>query len=977
MLSLYQTLFYDHDIRFVLLAIAVCVLGSATGVAIAQHGLKPQTLSSRRNWLLLAGLVTGLAVWTTHFTAMLGYRNDLDIRFDLFAAFLSIILSVPLAMAGWVFGFIRHQRGLTAGVIIGLSIAVAHFIDMHAMQVAGTIHHSHMASLVAVVCGASLGALAGHLFGRFRHLIFAWPAAMALFAAIVSLHFVAMAGVSIMPDGTTMETSGLTASSNHLATIVVAAFLVLLAAAITFTWHSESLARATAEEHGRLVEALADLRKTQDHHRSYVELSPQIAWVSDPQGRVTEIAPRWEELVGISREEGLGKGWARPVHPDDLPAVFETWQGAIEAGDADLADVRYRVLLVDGSYRWFRARARPRCDVDGNIIAWYGSLEDVHDQVLAENALRKSEERYREASSATNDVIWEWCFEKQRATWAGAHLKVLGYPELLGETAVNWWLDRIHPEDRDKVLASQATALANGEDHWNEEYRFLPACGDWIDVKSRSVIVRDENGQPIRLVGSMLDITQQKKAEAELHWAAYHDPLTELPNRSLYRKRIETALDEARVNDRCVGLVSLDLNRFKTLNDTLGHAAGDTILQDTARRLISSAPQDATVARLGGDEFAIILPNLDMAEATVETVAGLLACLEEPVSIGDMRIEVSYCAGVAIWPRDADIAGDLLIAADLALYAAKEEMPGTVKIFDPSLRHAAERRTRMLDTARKALNEDRIIPYYQPKIDFQTGQIMGWEALLRVRSEGGGIMSPAEIEAAFADVDLTVKLTDRMLARVFADMAVWQSKGIDPGRVAVNVAAGDFRLNDLANRLKSHAAIHGQSLAELDIEVTEGVLIGQLGPEVSRMLEELRAVGVMVALDDFGTGYASLTHLQQFAVDVIKIDKSFVDRIDENDPKGTAVVDAVLQMAKRLGMQTVAEGVETKEQARYLRARGCTIGQGYLFSRPVPASNVPTIVAKQPFAGWEFETDAKDGKSTESRHPRHRHGALC
>lgn len=959
MLSLYQTLFYDHDTRFVAMAIAVCVLGSATGVAIAQHALKPETISARRNWLLLAGLVTGLAVWTTHFTAMLGYRNDLDIRFDLSSALLSILLSVPLAMAGWVFGFIRRERGVVAGVIIGLSIAVAHFIDMHAMQVAGMIHHDHMASLLAIICGASFGALAGHLFGRFRHLIFAWPAAMALFAAIVSLHFVAMSGVSIMSEGTMLDAEGLTAKSDQLSSVVVGAFLALLAVAITFTWHSESLARATAEEHSRLVEALTDLRRTQDHHRSYVELSPQIAWVSDPQGRVTEIAPRWEELVGISREEGLCNGWARPVHPDDLPTVFKVWQEAIEAGDGDRADVRYRLRLADGSYRWFRARGRPRCDEDGKIIAWYGSLEDVHDQVLAENALRKSEERYREASRATNDVIWEWSFETQRATWAGAHLKVLGYPELLGETEPSWWLERIHPEDRARVLASQESALANGDDHWDEEYRFLPASGEWINVQSRSVIVRDENGQPIRLVGSMLDITQQKRAEAELNRAAYHDPLTELPNRSLYRKRIQTAIDEARSRDQCVGLVSLDLNKFKTLNDTLGHAAGDTILQETARRLISNAPLDATVARLGGDEFAIILPNLDLAEATVETVASLLASLKEPVSIGAMRIEVSYCAGVAIWPRDADTPGDLLIAADLALYAAKEEMPGTVKVFDASLRHAAERRTRMLDTARKALDDDRIIPFYQPKIDFQTGQIMGWEALLRVRSEDGRIMSPAEIEAAFADVDLTVKLTDRMLARVFADMVIWQDRGIDVGRIAVNVAAGDFRLNDLASRLKSHAAIHEQCLAEFDIEVTEGVLIGQLGPEVSRMLEELRAEGVMVALDDFGTGYASLTHLQQFPVDVIKIDKSFVDRIDENDPKGTAVVDAVLQMAKRLGMQTVAEGVETKEQARYLRARGCTIGQGYLFSRPVPASDVPTIVANHSYARWEFADKAQ------------------
>jgi len=260
----------------------------------------------------------------------------------------------------------------------------------------------------------------------------------------------------------------------------------------------------------------------------------------------------------------------------------------------------------------------------------------------------------------------------------------------------------------------------------------------------------------------------------------------------------------------------------------------------------------------------------------------------------------------------------------------------------------------MLTVARAALAEDRIEPFYQPKIDLHTGLIMGWEALLRIRGKGGEILPPAEIEAAFTDADITVRLTDRMFSGVFSDLACWQSQGMVPGRIAVNISAGDFRRHDLAERLQSHAHAHGQSLSEIDIEVTETVLIGQLGPEVSRMLQQLRALGVMVALDDFGTGYASLSHLQQFPVDVIKIDRSFIERIDETDPPATAVIDAVLQMARVLGLQTVAEGVETTEQARYLRARGCTVGQGYLFSRAVAASEVPTILSSQSFDRWEF-----------------------
>src|SRR5690606_7905085 len=211
-------------------------------------------------------------------------------------------------------------------------------------------------------------------------------------------------------------------------------------------------------------------------------------------GQITEIAPLWGDLVGVSLEEGYGEGWKRVLHPDDLPTIEEIWDEAVRTGDEDRVDARYRVRLVDGSYRWFRVRARPRHADNGSIVAWYGSLEDIHDQVLAEEALRSSEDRYRLASRATNDVIWDWSFEDQRATWAGAHKKVLGYPELHGNTDLDFWLDHIHPDDRPRVLASQTDALETGADYWHEEFRFLTASGEWIDTRSRCVIVRDESG---------------------------------------------------------------------------------------------------------------------------------------------------------------------------------------------------------------------------------------------------------------------------------------------------------------------------------------------------------------------------------------------------------------------------------------------------------------------------------------------------
>lgn len=952
MQTVYETIVHDHDLRFVGLAIGICALSALTGSAIAQYSMKAD-VSKQRGWLILAAIIAGLGVWSTHFTAMLGYRRDLDIHFDLIVALLSLLLTGAFTLAG---GLILHgrERGLLAGAIAGVGVAVAHFVDMHALRLGGIVVHDHLTSALAIAVGLVLTAGAGHLLVRWKDQIFAWPAAAALFAAVVSLHFIAMSGVTIVTVAAPVELDGWIASVDELATMVVAVFLFMLGAAITYTWHSERLSRATAEEQRRLIQTLETLRETQDHHRAYVELNPQIAWVADPKGNVTEIAPLWEELVGLPREAGCGAGWADVVHPDDLPSVEQLWGAAIDAEDPERADVRYRLRMADGSYRWFRARAKPRRDAAGKVVAWYGSLEDAHEQVQGEDALRASEERYRLASRATSDVIWDWSFEEQRATWAGAYKKVLGYPELKDRTDRDWWLDRIHPEDRPRVLTSQSAALEGGAAYWHEEYRFRVASGHWIEIRTRCVIVRNDDGQPVRLVGSMLDITQQKTAEAELNWAAHHDPLTKLPNRTLYQERKRVAIDAAKQDGHCVALIVLDLNNFKELNDTLGHAAGDRVLENTAERLLGSLPEKATVARLGGDEFAIILPELAAPNAYAGPMDSVSAALAEPILFGDLRVPVNFSAGVAIWPRDGDDPAELLIAADLALYAAKEQMPGTVLEFTPSLKGAAERRSNMLKLARQALEEDRIIPFYQPKIDLRTGRVMGWEALLRIRSLNNEILPPSEIAAAFLDSEIAVQLTDRMFARVFSDLADWQAAGINPGRIAVNVSAADFRQNALADRLQSHPNVAGQSLSAIDIEVTETVLIGQLGPEVSRMLRELRTLGVMVALDDFGTGYASLTHLQEFPVDVIKIDRSFIERIDASDPKATAVIDAVLQMAKRLGMQTVAEGIETVEQARYLRARGCSIGQGYLFDRPLPAADVPRTLSAQSKGQWEF-----------------------
>ncbi|BDA83002.1 hypothetical protein Sa4125_05440 [Aureimonas sp. SA4125] len=931
----------EHDLRLVALAVAVCVLGCFSGAFVLQRAIAAEGVH-RRHWLVVAGGVTGTTIWTTHFTAMLGFPWEVDLRTNVGVAVASGACCVGLSALGWVIGSDPSRlRGVLGGAVVGAALSISHFLGMAALQIPGAVQYDVAFVVASQLGGVTLCAFAGWLLQRFSRLPLAWPSAVALMTGILFLHFVAMAGITIVQDPARMSPQGV--DLNTVGSIVVGASILIIAVALALAFHSQKLAQLAREDQERLLKTLSYLRASEAHHRASIELNPQILWLANAMGEVIEISPRWAELVGVPVEEAFGDGWAAAVHPDDLPGVTELWGRVIQTGDGTIADSRYRVRLQDGQYRWFRSRALPRRSHSGEIIAWYGSLEDIDEQVRGELELRSSEERYRLASSATNDVIWDWSYEDQIITWAGAIEKVLGYPEARAGTSREWWIERIHPDDVERILRLQDSVLDGGGDQWCYEYRFRRSDGEYLNMVSRCLIVRDDGGVPVRLVGSMLNVTEQRRIEDDLHRAAHEDNLTKLANRRLFGLRADEAVARAAATGRCVGLVVIDLNNFKALNDSLGHAAGDALLREAADRLAASAPTGATVARLGGDEFAVILPDLTMADARRETVRDLLVALDDPVLIDGFRTSISVCAGAAIWPQDAQTVGELMKCSDLALYAAKADHPGAIRLFTPDMRQASAVRGTMLSKARQALDDDRVVPFYQPKLCLRTGTVVGFEALLRWHDEGGVLQSPGSIAAAFEDTTVSTRITDRMLDRVFRDCARWTEAGVDFGRIAFNAAAADFAQGDFSERVLRALGEFGLSPRCFELEVTETVFIGRNAERIVSTLDNLRAAGMTVALDDFGTGYASLTHLQQFPVDVLKVDRSFVTPIGAEANPSTAVVDAVLQMARSLGITAVAEGVETHHQAEYLKARGCDIGQGYLFGRPSAAERVPHL----------------------------------
>ncbi|MCO6419792.1 EAL domain-containing protein [Siccirubricoccus sp. KC 17139] len=947
MMRVYSCLTTQHHPELLLLVAALCLFACLTSLMLAQRG-RAAAPERRIRWLLPAGLVTGISIWVVHFAAMLVYRPDVEILFDVRMAVLSILLACGVATGGWLAAFRGAvERPVAGGLLIGAALALAHFCDIAALRVAGDVSYDADLMVASIVAGLVLCAVAVRLLAARSDIQPPLGPAFVFACGILVLHFVAISGVSIMPTDAD-PTEGLALEMSGIPALVIASAILVLSIGLGIGYHDRRIAELTGRDAERLKELVAALQRSEEHHRYSVALNPQIPWLAEPDGTISEGSPRWAEVVGVPVAEALGEGWVQSVHPEDRAAAAGTWRQVVAARGVLPLDIRYRLKQRDGSYRWVRARAQARRDAHGAVVKWYGTLEDIHEKVLAETALRASEERYRLASRATKDIIWDWSHETDQVQWGDAIETVLGYPEAKSGTSLQWWVELLHPEDRDRLVAQVKEVLEGTGTSWLAEYRIRAADGTWLHMLSRGQMIRAAEGRPVRTVGALLDITTIKRVEEDLRRAAHHDPLTGLPNRALFAERLEAAFTEAGAAGRCVGLITLDVDGFKAMNDGLGHAAGDAVLRAVGERLCRNAPPGATVARLGGDEFAVILPGLQPEDARIETVERILEGVGAPLALHGRSVAPSLSAGAAMWPRDGTDAEELRRSADLALYAAKAAGPGSIRGFRPAMRQEAERRATMLREARQALADDRVVPHYQPKICLRTGALVGLEALLRWQHRDHGVMPPGAVSAAFEDAELSVQLTDRMLERVLADLVRWLDKGFDPGRVAINGAAGDFARGDFAERILSRLHAAGIDPSRLELEVTETVFLGRLALPVERALQTLSAAGVTIALDDFGTGHASLTHLRQLPVHTIKIDRTFVARMP-SEPSDAAIVAAVIGLARRLGKTTVAEGVETELQARLLAEQGCDIGQGYLFGRAVEAACIEQAAGARPF----------------------------
>jgi diguanylate cyclase (GGDEF)-like protein/PAS domain S-box-containing protein len=559
----------------------------------------------------------------------------------------------------------------------------------------------------------------------------------------------------------------------------------------------------------------------------------------------------------------------------------------------------------------------------------------------AEEALRASEQLYRGIMQASTDAI--------------VLLNEQGYVELVNDAA----FEAMELDSADRVLGKHWTRL------WQDESgqlvgaeldraqrdgtaRFRGFCATsrgtpkwWDDVIAA---MRHEDGSLKGMLTIARDVTGERERSEQLKWASEHDALTHLPNRRAFQSRLQAAVLRAMASGGQLGLLLIDLDHFKHVNDSLGHSAGDDLLKSIGERLRGGVREGDFVARIGGDEFAIVLEDLHSEDAMLRVGDELQVLIQSPMRIAARAVRAGASIGGALFPKHAATADDLFKNADTALYALKQGGRGGTRLFDYYMLDEAERSASQLRLARSAVTDRTVVPVYQPKFDIVDGSMSGLEALLRWRHPRKGLQLPATLEEAFADKELPAKIGELMQRKVAGDMRSWLDSDLDFGRVAINAAPAEFLRDDYAEHLLAIMSEFGIPPNRLEIEITEHAFLGRANEYVARALRVLKEAGVTVALDDFGTGASSLSHLRDFPVDVAKIDMSFVQRMTEDD-EIAAIVTAVVRLASSLSIQVVAEGVEKPAQLELLRAMGCRFAQGHLFTAAVEASAIARMVA--------------------------------
>jgi diguanylate cyclase (GGDEF)-like protein/PAS domain S-box-containing protein len=653
---------------------------------------------------------------------------------------------------------------------------------------------------------------------------------------------------------------------------------------------------------------------------------------TDDQGVVQYLNPVAEKLCGWLNAEAQGRSVLEVFNVIGEGARQALKNPALEClrlGQVVSLTNHTLLLRRDGGEVHIEDSAAPIRNHDGAIIGAVLVFHDVTERMKVLN----ERERLSSILEATPDFVAISTLEGQRVYLNRAGRRMLGIPEdqdvtgLLRQHAYPAWIW--------DFIKSEAIPFAVEHGVWRGESVVQSSDGREIPVSQVIIAHKDGDGH-IRFISTIArDISERKRFEAQLLHQANHDALTGLPNRTLFQDRLGMALAQSERSGQLVGVMMLDLNRFKTINDTLGHDVGDSMLKEVAQRLAACMRDGDTISRWGGDEFTFLLPNLNRPDDAAEIAKRMLNALSHPFALAGEEMFVGASVGITLCTIDGQTAENLIKNADVAMYRAKRQGGDAYQFFTADMNDRALERLTLENSLRKALERKELQLYYQPQVDLASGRINGMEALLRWRHPERGMVSPADFIPLAEETGLIMPIGEWVLREACRQNRAWQDAGLPRMRVCVNFSAHQLRQPDIGAVTAAILEESGLDADCLELELTESYLMQD--PELAiRTLQEFKDMGITIALDDFGTGYSSLSYLKRFPIDCLKIDRSFINDIPGN-ADSLAIVSAINAMARSLNLKVVAEGVEVNAQLEYLKQLGCHSMQGYLFSRPVPA----------------------------------------
>ena len=645
-------------------------------------------------------------------------------------------------------------------------------------------------------------------------------------------------------------------------------------------------------------------------------------------------------IVGIEVGRPLeSQAFLARVHADDRAEFAEIWSNAVAKGCP--IDHAFRIVRPDGTERSVRARVVTETTGHGSVLKLSGTVADQTEWVEAEAIRRAAESRFEIGfeQSSIGAVIADLDGYPLRVNQAVRELLGRGDAELIGRR----WTEYTHPDDPplgQTVLAR----LAAGFDNYQDERRYVRPDGSIAWASTNVTVVREQN-VPQYIFAQLKDITERKQMEAEISHRALHDSLTGLPNRTLLTDRLQHGL--AGLNRRAarLGVIFLDVDQFKVVNDSMGHTSGDGLLSEAAKRIAHAIRPGDTVARFGGDEFVVVCDDVNAVETDL-IAQRVLSAFVRPWIIDGQELHVTASLGIAI-SNDESTPESLLRDSDAAMYRAKELGRGRIEMFDEALSLRASQRLVMSSALHHALDRNELSVHYQPVVNLATGEMASVEALLRWKCEALGDITPAEFIPIAEETGLIVPIGDWLLEVASRQLVEWQQLQTSLGHVsslslAVNLSVSQLLSADITDRIARILAKTGMRSADLCLELTESVFMQDVD-HCSRTLNNMKAIGVSLSIDDFGTGYSSLSRLRRFPVDAVKIDREFIDGL-ETDSNDTALVQAIIAMARALGLSVTAEGVETAEQLLCLTQLGVPRAQGFFLARPMPAEKITALI---------------------------------